>query len=144
MTIVGISHAAVECMRARASLEEVGIAAEVIDPVWLSPLDIETIADSVARDRPLLVVDTAWTFCGASAEIIAAVGERLGGMAGFRFKRMGFAPGGLPDRQALEDLFYPNGAEHRRRGRALVGGPDRCWSPDHVETSEVMEFKGPF
>jgi pyruvate dehydrogenase E1 component beta subunit len=144
VTIVGISHAAVESMRARASLEEVGIAAEVIDPVSLSPLDVDTIADSVARTGALLVVDAAWTFCGASAEIIAAVGERLGGHTAFRFKRMGFAPVVCPTTKALENLYYPTAAGIASAAYALAGGPDRSWSPDHVEAPEVLEFKGPF
>ena len=144
VTIVGISYAAVECMRARASLEEVGIAAEVIDPVSLSPLDVDTIADSVARTGALLVVDTGWTFCGASAEIIAAVGERLGGATGFRVKRMGFAPVVCPTTKKLENLYYPTASEIASAAHSLVGTPDRSWSPDHIEAAEVLEFKGPF
>ena len=42
ITIVGISHMALECVRAKHLLEAAGIDAEVIDPVSLSPLDIET------------------------------------------------------------------------------------------------------
>ncbi len=144
VTIVGISHAAVECMRARASLEEVGIAAEVIDPVSLSPLDVDTIADSVARTGALLVVDTAWTFCGASAEIIAGVSDRLGGATGFRVKRMGFAPVVCPTTKKLENLYYPTPAQIASAAYALVGTPERSWSPDHIEAAEILEFKGPF
>src|SRR5205823_7970314 len=43
VTLVGISYMQMECLRARHYLEEVGIRAEVIDPIWLSPLDIDTI-----------------------------------------------------------------------------------------------------
>ena len=39
----------VECLRARRYLEDAGIHAEVIDPIWLSPLDIDTIAASVEK-----------------------------------------------------------------------------------------------
>ena len=46
ITIVGISHMALECVRAKHLLLEAGIDAEVIDPVSLSPLDGE-------GDRPL-------------------------------------------------------------------------------------------
>src|SRR5439155_15124571 len=42
ITLVGISYMQVECLRARHYLEDVGIHAEVIDPIWLSPLDIDT------------------------------------------------------------------------------------------------------
>jgi pyruvate dehydrogenase E1 component beta subunit len=144
LTIVGISHAVVECMRAQDSLEQVGLSAAVIDPVSLSPLDIETIAESVARTGALLVVDTAWTRCGAGAEIIAAVGERLQGEAPFRFKRLGFVPVVCPTTKALENLYYPSAASIASAAYALVNGPDRSWAPDQVEAPEILEFKGPF
>src|SRR6185312_7234483 len=66
VTLVGISYMQVECLRAAHYLNDIGINAEVIDPIWLSPLDIETIAESVERTGRLVVVDTAWTNCGAA------------------------------------------------------------------------------
>ena len=68
-----------------------GLDVEVIDPVWLSPLDIDTIVDSVRRTGILLVVDTGWTNCGASAEILARTSERLPGLP-LRMQRLGFTP----------------------------------------------------
>src|SRR5581483_9386204 len=84
ITLVGISHMAVECMRAQVALQEGGIQAEVIDPVSLSPLDLGTIISSVRKTGRLLVVDSAWTFCGASGEIVTGVAEGLGSLT-FRF-----------------------------------------------------------
>src|SRR5207249_2007704 len=69
-----------ECRAARQYLAEIGIEAEVIDPIWLSPLDTDTIAESVDKTGRLLVVDNGWTTCGAGAEIVAQVGERLMGV----------------------------------------------------------------
>ncbi len=71
ITLVGISNMVMECLRARELLAEVGISAAVVDPVWLTPLDMATIEASAEHTGRLLVVDTAWTTCGASAEIIA-------------------------------------------------------------------------
>ena len=76
ITIVGISNMLVECLRAHELLADIGIDAEVIDPISLVPLDIDTIVQSVRRTGRLLVVDNAWTNCGASAEIVARVAER--------------------------------------------------------------------
>src|SRR6516225_4706271 len=59
ITIVGVSNMLVECLRAHELLREVGIGAEVIDPISLVPLDIDTIVRSVRRTRRLLVVDNA-------------------------------------------------------------------------------------
>src|SRR5262249_60441688 len=91
VTVVGISWMQVECLRAQRYLEDVGIRAEVIDPIWLSPLDIDTIAESVERTGRLLVVDTAWTCCGAGAEVIAQGAERLQGGGGPGLPRPGLA-----------------------------------------------------
>jgi pyruvate/2-oxoglutarate/acetoin dehydrogenase E1 component len=144
VTIVGISHAAIECMRARESLAEEGVHAEVIDPVSLSPLDIDSIAESVRRTGRLLVVDSAWTFCGASAEIIAGVGEALGGQCEIRFKRMGFAPVVCPTTKTLENLYYPSPKTIAAAAYELVHGSDHTWEPEHVPSAEIVNFRGPF
>src|SRR5580765_592549 len=91
ITLVGVSYANVECLRARALLKASGVDAEVIDCVSLKPLDTKTILDSVARTGRLLVVENGWTFCGASAEILAAAAERFSGDRAIKVGRMGFA-----------------------------------------------------
>jgi pyruvate/2-oxoglutarate/acetoin dehydrogenase E1 component len=144
LTIVGVSHAVVECMRARTALEQIGISAEVIDPVWLSPLDVETIANSVQKTGALLVVDSGWTFTGASAEIVAAVGEHLQGKKSFTFKRMGFAPVACPTTKKLETLYYPNASTIASAAFSLVKSDQPAWTPEHIEAAEILEFKGPF
>lgn len=144
VTIVGISYAVVECMRAREALAGAGISAEVLDPLSLSPLDTATIAASVRRTGRLLVVDTGWTFCGASAEIVASVGEALQDSGAFRFKRSGFAPVVCPTTRKLEDLYYPNAATIASDAHALVTGGRETWTPDRIEAPEILEFKGPF
>jgi pyruvate dehydrogenase E1 component beta subunit len=116
LTIVGISNMAVECLRAAELLADAGIAAEVIDPVWLAPLDVDTIIQSAEQTGRLLVVDNAWTNCGASAEIIARVAERPVRNRSIRFERMGFAATTCPTTPALEQEFYPNSEPDRRRG----------------------------
>ena len=144
VTLVGISYMQTECLRAAKYLEGVGISAEVIDPIWLSPLDIDTIAESVERTGRLLVVDTAWTNCGAAAEIVAQVAERLQGVRDLRLKRMGFAPTTCPTTPALEDLFYPNARTVAAAARDLAEDGPCGWLPDERADLKTIEFKGPF
>jgi pyruvate/2-oxoglutarate/acetoin dehydrogenase E1 component len=144
LTVVGVSWMQTECLRARCYLEEVGVSAEVIDPIWLSPLDADTIAASVEKTGRLLVVDTAWTNCGASAEIVARVAERLAGVRDLRLRRMGFAPATCPTTPALEDLFYPNARTIAAACRDLVEGTTTGWLPAARADLESIEFKGPF
>jgi pyruvate/2-oxoglutarate/acetoin dehydrogenase E1 component len=144
LTLVGISYMQVECLRAQRYLEEIGIAAEVIDPIWLSPLDIDTIVESVEKTGRLLVVDNAWLSCGASAEIVAQVAERLQGVRDLNLRRMGFAPVTCPTTPALEDLFYPNARTIAAAARDLVEGTRTGWIPDERPDLQSIEFKGPF
>jgi pyruvate/2-oxoglutarate/acetoin dehydrogenase E1 component len=144
VTFVGISYMQVECLRAQRYLEEVGIRAEVIDPIWLSPLDTDTVAESVERTGRLLVVDTAWESCGASAEIVARVAERLQGVRDVRLRRMGFAPATCPTTPALEGLFYPNARTIAAAARDLVEDARTGWLPEERSDLQSIEFKGPF
>jgi pyruvate dehydrogenase E1 component beta subunit len=104
----------VECLRAHELLADIGIQAEVIDPISLVPLDIDTIVKSVKRTGRLLVVDNAWTSCGASAEIVAQVVERAQNGKPIRIQRMGYAPVTCPTTPALEREFYPDPANLMR------------------------------
>lgn len=65
-------HRSVE---AAALLEKEGISCKVIDLRTIVPLDVETIAASVARTGRLLVVDEAFSMCGVGAEIAASIME---------------------------------------------------------------------
>lgn len=143
ITIVAISHMAVEVARARQHLEGMGIRAEIIDPVSLMPLDMETIAASVAKTKHLLVVDNAWLGCGASAEIIARIAEQSGDQA-IRVGRLGFAPVPCPTTKPLENLFYPNANNIAMTAYQMVTGNAGSWIPITEEAKEIAEFRGPF
>jgi pyruvate/2-oxoglutarate/acetoin dehydrogenase E1 component len=144
ITLVGISAMQVECLAARQHLETVGIATEVIDPIWLSPLDVGTIAASVEKTGRLLVVDNGWTTCGAGAEILAQVAERLMGVRDLRVQRLGFAPVTCPTTPALEALFYPNARTIAAAARDLVEGAKTGWLPEDNAAAHPSDFKGPF
>lgn len=144
VTLVGISYMQVECLRAHRYLEEVGVSAEVIDPIWLAPLDVETIIASVRRTRQLIVIDNGWTTCGAGAEIVAAVAEALAGGPRWAVRRMGFAPVPCPTTPSLEALFYPNARTIAAAAHDLVHGSAQGWLPAERDDLKAIEFKGPF
>jgi pyruvate/2-oxoglutarate/acetoin dehydrogenase E1 component len=144
VTLVGISYMQVECLRARHYLQSVGVSAEVVDPIWLAPLDVDTIVDSVAKTGRLIVVDNGWSCCGAGAEIVARVTERLQGERDFRVARMGFAPTTCPTTPALEDLYYPNGRTIAARARDLIEGKATGWLPAEDKSLNTLVFRGPF
>ncbi|MBF0130558.1 MAG: alpha-ketoacid dehydrogenase subunit beta [Alphaproteobacteria bacterium] len=145
ITLVGISHGVVECLKAAELLREVGILAEVVDPISLYPLDGETIVSSVARTGRVLVTDSAWTFCGMGAEIVAQVAES-NRARGARAGRMGFAPTPCPTTPSLEKAFYPNPVTVAKTAYRMVrpDGPDWEPSPEFTRMAHQKSFKGPF
>lgn len=143
VTVIGISNMLHDALKAAALLEAAGVSAEVIDPIWLAPLDIDLIVRSAEKTGRLIVADAAWTACGASAEIVAAVAERVPGV---RVARIGFAPTPCPTTPSLEKAFYPDAVTICDTVMHLVG-PDRKVPAFAVMAAEMQqdpEFKGPF
>jgi len=143
ITIVGISFMQVESFRATTYLKSVGISAEIIDPVWLAPLDTETIYQSLLKTKRILVVDNGWLSCGASAEILARLVEEWPDSSFPQVRRMGFAPVPCPTAPNLEHLFYPNARTIAAKAYEMVRG-NSDWFPEEVAEIEEVEFRGPF
>lgn len=147
ITIVAISHMVMEALRAKKYLEEVGISAEVIDPVSLWPLDMVTIMQSIKKTGRLLVVDNAWLTCGASSEILSKTIElcQQQHQSIPLMQRMGFEHTTCPTTRSLEDLFYPNPVTISQTVYKMVNGEGaKVWQPNIELSREVTEFKGPF
>ncbi len=75
VTLVTWGAMTVETLRAAAELERQDISAEVIDVATLSPLDMDTILESVAKTGRLVIVHEAARNVGVGAEIAARVAE---------------------------------------------------------------------
>ena len=75
VTVVALALMVTRALQAAAALEAEGISVEVIDPRTVAPLDIETIAQSVARTGRLLVIDEGFAPCGIGAEIAARIAD---------------------------------------------------------------------
>jgi len=143
ITIVAVSHMVVEAVRATHLLQSQGITVELIDPVTLTPIDIDTIMASVLKTRNLLVVDNGWVCAGAAAEIVSQVAERLMNGPGINIQRMGFAPTPCPTTKPLETLFYPNSITIAAKVYTMITGKSD-WIPVADESKEIAEFRGPF
>ena len=63
-------------VQSAAAAEEDGISVEVIDARSLSPIDVDTISESVQRTGRLVIVHEAPVFGGLGGEIAARVTER--------------------------------------------------------------------
>jgi pyruvate dehydrogenase E1 component beta subunit len=75
VTIVTWGAMTFETMRAADQLAKDGISAEIIDLATISPIDRDTILESVAKTGRLVIVHEAARNCGVGAEIAAIVAE---------------------------------------------------------------------
>jgi len=71
VTLVSWGASIKETLEAATELSQLGIDAEVIDVATISPLDIDTILDSVTRTGRCVIVHEAALSFGAGAEIAA-------------------------------------------------------------------------
>ena len=75
VTLVTWGAMTLETLKAAAALQNQGISAEVIDLATLSPIDSDTILDSVAKTGRLVIVHESARNVGVGAEIAATVAE---------------------------------------------------------------------
>jgi len=75
VTLVAFSAMVGLALRAADQLAEEGIAAEVIDLRTLRPLDMETVATSVAKTNRIVAVEEGWPYAGIASEIAARLME---------------------------------------------------------------------
>lgn len=144
VTLVGVSQMVTECMRATQLLKQLGINAEVIDPVSLSPLDLDTIGRSAYKTGAVVVVDNGWVYGGVGAEIVARLYEEW---QECRAGRMGFVPAPCPTSQTLERGFYPTPRSIAHKVVAVArGGHHRLHTMlDSLPDPPASEsFRGPF
>ena len=107
VSIVALANMVGPALAAAEELASEGIAAEVIDPRSISPLDIETIVTSVKKTGRLIVVHEAVEQGGIGAEIVARVQQAAFFYLDTPVLRVAayFAP--VPAGPTLEKVFLP-------------------------------------
>jgi pyruvate/2-oxoglutarate/acetoin dehydrogenase E1 component len=107
LTIVALSSMVGPALAAADELAAEGISAEVIDPRTISPLDVETIANSVKKTSRMIVVHEAVEQGGFGAEIAARLQQEAFYYLDSPIVRVAapFAP--VPASPILEKEFLP-------------------------------------
>ncbi len=108
VTLVTISASVGDALVAASTLQGEGISVEVVDLRSLVPLDIATVATSVAKTGRLLVVDEDFLSYGMSGEVIARTIEELGTTALRQVKRHAMPDIPLPASISLEKAAVPS------------------------------------
>ncbi len=108
VTIVAISRMVIFAQQAAENLAAQGISCEVIDPRTISPLDLDTIIESVESTGRLVVVDEANPRCGMAADIAAQIAEHAFAFLKAPIKQITAPHTPVPFAPELEDAYIPS------------------------------------
>jgi len=107
VTLITIGSTQKDSLAAAEVMATEGISVEVIDPRTLSPLDTDTILDSVAKTGRLVIVDPANRTMSAATEISAIVSEEGFDSLKKPVLRLTTPDVVIPFSPALEKPLYP-------------------------------------
>jgi acetoin:2,6-dichlorophenolindophenol oxidoreductase subunit beta len=121
LTLIAYSAMVPTALEAAEELERAGISVEVLDLRTLLPLDMQTIAASVAKTHRVLIAHEAVLNGGVGAEIAARIGSELFDELDAPVTRVGcpFVP--IPFAPELEQALLPGRAEIVSAARELMG-----------------------
>ncbi|MBW1710138.1 MAG: alpha-ketoacid dehydrogenase subunit beta [Deltaproteobacteria bacterium] len=108
VTLVATGRMVVLAQEAAEKLAADGVSVEIVDPRSLSPLDEETILESVKKTSHLVIVHEEVQFAGSGAEIAAMAAEKAFDYLDAPILRLGapFTP--VPFSPVLEKEFIPS------------------------------------
>lgn len=107
VTVVAIGRMRLFAEKAAADLAKDGIDVEVVDPLWLSPLDESLILDSVKKTHRLVVVDEDSPRCGMAADIISLAARKAFGFLDAEPQMVTPPHTPVPFSPVLEDWYVP-------------------------------------
>ena len=126
VTIVAIGRMVSMAEQAAAALADEGIECEIVDPRTTSPLDEETIFESVENTGRLVVVDESNPRCSMASDIVSRVAEKC-------FDDLKAAPKMVtaphtppPFSPTLEDLYVPDPEKVAAAVREVTGAGARA------------------
>jgi pyruvate dehydrogenase E1 component beta subunit len=109
LSVVSHSFATVRALRVAEKLAaDHGVSVEVVDLRSLRPLDVETVAASVAKTHRALCVEEGWPSYGVSAELAARIQHACFDDLDAPVERVGMAEVPLPYAKELELAAMPN------------------------------------
>ncbi|GAA3524584.1 alpha-ketoacid dehydrogenase subunit alpha/beta [Aeromicrobium panaciterrae] len=108
ITLVTVSRMVHTCLAVAESLAMQGVDCEVIDLRTVSPLDHQTVLNSVAKTSRLVIVHEAITDFGIGAEIAARVADQGFTLMDAPIRRVGALAMPAPYAPNLEKLWLPD------------------------------------
>ena len=121
ITIVAIGRMVKFANEAADRLAAQGVACSVIDPRTVSPLDEETILESVKETGRLVVVDEASPRCNLATDIVALVATKAFSELKAPVSIVAPPHTPVPFSPALEDAYVPSRAKIEAAALAVMG-----------------------
>jgi pyruvate dehydrogenase E1 component beta subunit len=123
LTLVVHGYSVVRALHVAERLAEShGVDAEVVDLRSLRPLDVETVAASVAKTSRVVCVEEGWPSYGVTAELAARIQKACFDDLDAPVERVGMAEVPLPYAKNLETAALPS---EDRIARAVLATLDR-------------------
>ncbi|GJG97918.1 alpha-ketoacid dehydrogenase subunit beta [Cupriavidus pauculus] len=122
VTIVSYGLMVHRALEAAATLAKEGIEAEVIDLRTLSPLDMDTVLESVENTGRLVVVDEANPRCNIATDIAAQTAQQAFGTLKAAIEMVCPPHTPVPFSPTLEDLYIPGAARIVEAARKTMKG----------------------
>jgi acetoin:2,6-dichlorophenolindophenol oxidoreductase subunit beta len=110
---------------AAATLAKEGVDCEVIDLRTLSPLDLETVLESVEKTGRVVCVDEANPRCSIAADISAQVAQHAFPALKAPIEMVTAPHTPVPFAPVLEDLYVPTASRIAEAVRRAMGGARR-------------------
>ena len=119
VTIVAIGRMVQKAQEAAAELQKQGVHCEIIDPRTTSPLDTDTILESVDKTGRLIVVDESHPRCSMASDIAGFVAEKAFASLKAPIRQVTGPHAPVPFSDALEELYIPSAAKIVAAAKAL-------------------------
>jgi pyruvate dehydrogenase E1 component beta subunit len=120
VTVVALGRMVHVALEAAAQMAAAGVECEVIDLRTTSPLDEDTILESVERTGRLVVVDEATPRCNLATDISALVAKKAFGSLRGPIEMVTPPHTPVPFSDALEDLYIPDAQRVANAIKTLV------------------------
>lgn len=121
ITIVAYSRMVTVALRAAEELDGRGVSAEVVDLRTLSPLDGDTVIESVKRTSRAVVVEETWRTGGFGATVVELIQERAFDYLDAPVTRVAGADVPMPYSRHLEQAAIPDEARVIKAVESALG-----------------------